>query len=190
MLCDADDVVEPDWLASYWEAFCSGAQCMSGALLLIDSGGREVARQIPPFQLAATAPPHAVGANCAFDVAVHEAVGGFDEALRGGSDETDFYWRAFQHGFDVVPVPNAVVRYRLRAGILAAFVQGVTYGRGHARLLRKHAEQVVMPETTSLALLRASLGSIARIIFRRGYARHRSAKRLGFTIGASLENRK
>jgi GT2 family glycosyltransferase len=63
----------------------------------------------PPDQFAQTC-------NIAYPRALLEALGGFDEALRGpGGEDTDLALRARAAGAELVPVPEAIVNHAVEA---------------------------------------------------------------------------
>ncbi len=66
-----------------------------------------------------------------------ERTGGFDETMQCGED-IDFCWRTAREGAPIVFVPAAVIEYRLRASVRAAFRQAVRYAADDAALLRAH----------------------------------------------------
>lgn len=120
LFCDSDDEVGPGWIAAMAEAL----RAADGA------GGRiELDSLNTPDMLAWAAPtrmwedswisdgewgmPSPIGACCAVTREAWSAVGGFNEHLRGGGEDADFYWRLQCEGRTLVDVPGAVVRYRL-----------------------------------------------------------------------------
>jgi GT2 family glycosyltransferase len=139
--CDADDEVAPGWLRAMVGAL--DRDDLVGAALDPDPLNGPDA----PYQgvLQRTALPTAfgmpwsVGAALGFRRAVFDALGGFDEAFVLGSDETDFCIRAHHAGFSIGFARDAVVRYRLKESARGLIRQRFLYGRGHERLVRKHA---------------------------------------------------
>lgn len=78
--------------------------------------------------------------NLAFAREVFDAVGGFDESFRYGSD-VDFSWRVVDAGYRLRSAPDAVVevdwgdwRRQLR--------RSYAYGRARVRLYRKHPQRL------------------------------------------------
>lgn len=149
LFCDADDVVDPGWVAA-----------MSAALDTDDvvGGHLEVTRVNPPEVLAwATSPttaglpvtmghlPYAVGANLGVRRAVLDVVGEFDESYVGGHEEVDLAWRAQHAGLSVGFAAEAVVHYRLRGSLRTMCRQRYWYGRSYAQLYRRFRHAGVDP---------------------------------------------
>ena len=99
--------------------------------------------------------PFAHGACCGFDREVFDAIDGFDEALQGGGDDIDFFWRAQQAGYDLTTVDGAVVHYRLRNDLPSMTRQAFHYGAADPALYAKHRAH---------GMGRRSAGPIARSI--------------------------
>ena len=81
--------------------------------------------------------------NLAFRRELFDAVGGFDESFGAGED-LDFTWRLRQAGHRLRWVPDAVVRPEW-GSMQRQLRRSVSYGRGWARLLRKHRGQSPLP---------------------------------------------
>lgn len=137
LLCDADDVVRPGWLAAHARALTAGAECVGGAVDRRLPDGRLVAHDSGVYR-ALWDIPWPIGANCGFTRRVYELVGGFDESFAGGGDETDFFWRAARLGAETVAVPDAVVDYALRGELRSVAKQFFAYGRANVRLYASH----------------------------------------------------
>ena len=139
--CDADDEVSPQWLREIVAAL-KRFDVVGGALDPEPLNGPDAPRTAC---LQQTELPDAfgwrwaVGANLAVRRNVVDAVGGFDPAFVAGSDDTDFCLRAQYAGFSIGFAPDAVVSYRVRSSPMAIMRQRASYGRGHERLLEKHA---------------------------------------------------
>lgn len=89
--------------------------------------------------------------NLAFRRELWQTVGGFDEAFQAGED-LDFTWRLSDAGYKIRWAPDAVVRHdwgkparQLR--------RSLAYGRGWARLLRKHPDKIRLVARTNPDLL-------------------------------------
>lgn len=154
LFCDADDIVDPGWVAA-----------MSDALDTNDlvGGHLEVTRVNPPEVLAwggsPTASglpvtmghlPYAVGANLGVRRGVLDAVGEFDESYVGGHEEVDLAWRTQHAGMSLGFAPDAVVHYRLRDSLRATCRQRFWYGRSYAQLYRSFRHEGI--PRTPLAL--------------------------------------
>jgi glycosyltransferase involved in cell wall biosynthesis len=138
---DHDDVVAPGYL-----------EAMRRSLTSTDlAGGRLEHRLLNPSWVivsetqAASLPgvpgvpplPFSSGSALAFRRTVHERLAGFAADV-GTADDVDFCWRAQVAGFSFAFVQDAVVHHRHRLGLDATFRQGVSYGRGSARVRQKH----------------------------------------------------
>jgi glycosyltransferase involved in cell wall biosynthesis len=149
LVCDADDAVTPGWvsgMASGLESF----DIVGGLLDYVRFNPPEV--RAGRERLASTELPiapngrrYAVGANIAFRRVVHEAIDGFDESFRIGSDEIDFCLRAQYAGFTLGLVPDAVIHYRLRSRMREVYRQNYAYATGFAHLHRKHIDLGRLP---------------------------------------------
>jgi glycosyltransferase involved in cell wall biosynthesis len=142
--CDADDRVRPGWLASL-VAGSETADAVTGTVDLTTlnppsvagghtalAGNRVDGVSLPPLFGIVTN-----GNNLAVWRHAFDAVGGFEEGYRGGSEDKDLGYRLQAAGFRVVVRPDAVVAMRLRArwGPLAR----QQFWRGHedVRLYRR-----------------------------------------------------
>jgi glycosyltransferase involved in cell wall biosynthesis len=138
--CDDDDLVEPQWLASYVAAATSRSQ-LTGPVDLRTLGTKEVwrARNSPTAQPMAADHPFGIGANNAIDRELFFDLGGYceDVELRAGYD-VDFSWRLLEAGYDIVFVPDAVVVKRPKPGIWGHSLQWFEYGRSSVELYRRH----------------------------------------------------
>ena len=86
-----------------------------------------------------------VDANCVNGAAVmrracFDAVGGFDEEMRDGCEDWDFWISAVEAGFIGTIIPEVLYEYRRRADSMSrAMMDGDGYARIYARLATKHA---------------------------------------------------
>lgn len=140
VLCDADDVPAPGWLAA-----------MAGALETHDfvSARNEVERlndgplgryqDVPHSTWELPFAPFALctaGATMGFTRRLFDAVGGFDPAFQPEDDE--FCIRAHLAGFELHVVSAAVVHYRLRDDLGAIFRQAYQYSRTDVQVARAY----------------------------------------------------
>ncbi|MER2086551.1 glycosyltransferase [Rhodococcus sp. (in: high G+C Gram-positive bacteria)] len=139
--CDADDRVHPTWLKALVEA-APGADLVSGALETASINSDEVQKwrrlepRDEPYSYA-TYLPHAMGCNFGVWKSSYQAVGGCDEDMLIGED-VDISWRIQQAGMTFAYEPRALVAYRLREGMKAAWKQAKAYGSADAILYAKH----------------------------------------------------
>jgi glycosyltransferase involved in cell wall biosynthesis len=132
LLCDADDVVGPDWVR-LMRAVLLDAELVGGAL----ARHHATSGKVPdPAKPAHGFLPRPLGANCGFRRTVWEALGGFDEAYRGG-DDAEFFWRAQLAGYRLVYADGAVVSYRLSPTVGAMCRKSYISGRACAQLYRQ-----------------------------------------------------
>lgn len=141
LLCDADDEVDSEWIGAMATAFDQGSQLLAGVIdytRLNDATARRWrgADRASVYQASGFLPA-GHGANTGFTRAVFDAVGSFDEAFRGGGDDTDFFWRAQIAGFELLEVPDGVVHYRLRPSLRDLWHQNFNYATSEAQLGKK-----------------------------------------------------
>ena len=192
---DADDVVEPGYLAAMATALKDNA--FVAARLDLESLN-------PPWVLASRPPtetdesgsflaylPSAPGCSLGIWRSVLEEVGGFDDTLMV-SDDIDLCWRVQQAGHTLVSVPDAVVAYRYRDTLRGIFSQARSYGAAVPPLYRRHRARG-MPRRSWRMVIRFHGGALVRL----ARARSRSdlaacAVLIGFRLGlvkGSIENR-
>lgn len=136
LLCDADDQVHPDWLASMARALERGAMLVGGALVPVGQFAR--LREFGTDDRCTFGGfgflEYPAGANCGARMEVLERIGDFDESYVGGGDETEWFWRAQLRGFQLVAVPDARVDYLTRSTADELAAQSRAYGASHPRL--------------------------------------------------------
>lgn len=172
LLCDADDVPAPGWLAAMGQALATRdlvgaaqefARLNPGWVLeyrrpdgtnhLIDTPGRL------PF-----APDAEFVGGCAmgFSRRLFDAVGGFDPGVPI-HDDVDFCLRAAAAGYKLHMVPEAVIHYRFRDDLRGIYRQAFSYEKHGLALARKYAaapsplRSMVRLARSWLRLARASL---------------------------------
>lgn len=134
VICDADDEVAPGWLAAMGNAL-SKHDFISGPLEFtkLNESWRVQkhehkqkeppgSHQITPFF------PWGNGCNFGFTRKLIDTVGKFDESLIFGED-IEFSWRAQQAGFKLHFLPDAIVHYRLRHGLIANYIQSRNWAK-------------------------------------------------------------
>jgi GT2 family glycosyltransferase len=188
LLCDADDVVLPGWIEAHVRAFEGGADCVGGPLRRVlpngsTDGTQEAVSTLHRFH------PWPPGANCGVRRDVFDRIGGFDESLRGGGDETDFFWRAAEAGHPTTAVPEALVEYRLREDLRAVSQQFFAYGRGTVRLFHRHRSRG-MPRSVGWDLPVVIVVGLLQIVSapRGGVRRRRGVERLASRAGRLVES--
>jgi GT2 family glycosyltransferase len=140
LICDADDVVAPGWIAAHHAALRS-YDISGGPLDEVSLNPPEVARLRTAFDqdqlvVAGRFLPYAFGGNLGVRRAVWERLGGFDEDWVRGGTEIEFCWRAQLAGFTIGFTPGAVVAYRYGRDIKEVERQVRKSARSQARLYR------------------------------------------------------
>jgi glycosyltransferase involved in cell wall biosynthesis len=143
-ICDADDVVEPDWLTAL-SVVARDAELVGGHVD-VAALNTPLVQAWRPSPTADGLPdgggflPYVVGCNCALWRDVYLAVGGCDEEVGGGGggDDVDLSWRVQLAGGRIVFAPEAVVHYRLRPDLRSMSRQLMTYGVSSALTYRKY----------------------------------------------------
>ena len=138
LFCDADDVVQPGWIAAHARAL-EQHELIAGSLDLRMFGRDSSGRDRGPTARAAGAKdwkPFAPGCNFALTRRAFDAADGFDESLVTAQDK-DFSWRLQLDGIELHFEPEAVVVYRPRATQRGAWKQHYRYAMGEVALYRK-----------------------------------------------------
>ncbi len=147
VLCDADDIVFPEWLESLTAAYVDGAW-LAGDLdpeLLNSEDTRQMWGVTRRVEHRGTQPyvDTAFGGNCAFTRRMWEDVGHFDETMSGHGDETEFFLRAWAHGYRVEWAPGAVIHYRLRSGLRVMARQKYRKGKSQTQMMTRQGGQLL-----------------------------------------------
>ncbi|WP_415973458.1 glycosyltransferase [Rhodococcus sp. 077-4] len=138
---DQDDAVYPGWFTALTRA---GEKCdaVGGPIEVETLNSPEVAswRAVPEpdERFETTYLPYAHGNNFGMWRRVLEQIGPFDESFLGGGEDADISWRIQQAGLTLGHAPDAMVAYRLRTTMVAAFRQGVGYGKSAWQVTHKH----------------------------------------------------
>jgi len=142
ILCDADDVPAPGWLAAMAEAlghhdFVSArkevARLNDGPTGIYRTMREEGIRTLPfaPYG------PYIAGATMGLTRRLFDLVGGFDPEYQ--PEDTEFCIRAHLAGVRVRPVPGAVVHYRFRDNLGDIFRQSRSYSQTDVKIARRYA---------------------------------------------------
>jgi glycosyltransferase involved in cell wall biosynthesis len=134
--CDADDVVQPGWLASCNRALAD-VDVMAGVFDFWSLNGQQPTPAQPASMRQLGFLPAGLGANLAVRRDAFEAVGGFAEELLVGED-VDLCWRLQLEGHSFVIDFGAVVAKRERPEFRQVFRQAAAYGRSGPTLYRRH----------------------------------------------------
>ncbi|GAA2743223.1 glycosyltransferase family A protein [Terrabacter aerolatus] len=140
--CDADDVVEPGWLAAL-HASRGHADLVAGAIR-VDTlntpamaharGGAALVDRLPDGPAGFL--PYAPSGNLLVRRELFQQLGGWDETLRHCED-VDFSWRAQLAGHTLAVAPGAVLHYRFRGTPLGVYHQTRRYKAAEAVLYRR-----------------------------------------------------
>jgi glycosyltransferase involved in cell wall biosynthesis len=188
---DADDVVQPGWLAA-WSAASRREDDRwfgTGPVARIKSaedgaGAARVAPGRPPTHLGR---PYAYGTNLVVPLVVFDEVGGFDLDRRTGED-ADLSWRLLDHGCELLFERRASVASDVRAPALRTLRRYFLYGRGDPALYRDHRGSGLEPPS-SWAVVRSYLGLLLRLpllVFpgQRERWLHQAGRRAGRLVGS------
>ncbi len=115
---------------------------------------RMIARQVPrtvypvvPRRIESNPPLNAYGFTavtttcCAVRRSVYERVGGFDEELTTGPEDTDFFYRVRRAGYRIEVASNSWVYHDPPKSIIDLMHKSYWYGVGHALEARKSPER-------------------------------------------------
>ncbi|MEN9507099.1 MAG: hypothetical protein RI958_3025 [Actinomycetota bacterium] len=199
--CDADDLVDRLWLVHLVEAL-DRHDAVSGRLVEHvdrprDAGLRPPATPdgLPRF----LGVPYLLSGNMAIGAELFRAIGGFDTSLHRCED-TALSWRLLERGCTLGFASEAVVRYRMRSGLVAMMRQQFSYGRGASHLLVRQGLPHGFPHSPDqghagrrMSLVRANgqaggRGSYVRVL-RRGATAAGRAAGLVDEAAAAIEHR-
>jgi glycosyltransferase involved in cell wall biosynthesis len=150
--CDADDIVQPGWLAAY-AAASRGHDLAAGAIFhFAENGSVAPFRRRPSTKASVVLGflPFADSSNLMVAREAFEAVGGFAEDLDRSGD-VDLSWRLQLAGYKLHFEPAAVVAKREKARIDDLWRQEVAWGAADVELylrFRDHGLRRSSPLTT------------------------------------------
>ena len=144
--CDADDVVGTGWLAAIRDAL-SRFDCVACRIDFTKLNPAVIAAQhvnhdqstglqkawYPPFL------SHAGGGTLAIRRALHEQIGGFDEAFAFHED-TDYCFRVQKAAYRIGFVPEAIVHVRMRPNTSGRFHQIRHWARYNVLLAKRYGD--------------------------------------------------
>jgi glycosyltransferase involved in cell wall biosynthesis len=149
VICDADDIVAPGWLAAIGDALSTNAVVTGPNELdrlnprwLAESRGRSIEEPVGSFSGIF---PCIRGNNFGLQRSVLEKIGPLLSEGFFPVEDIEFSYRCAKAGIPIVGVPGAVVHYRYRSAARTLWRQGWAYGSGRphiARLLRDDGRQV------------------------------------------------
>lgn len=117
LICDADDVVSPGWVAALSSALdeysiVGGAVRMTYANSLL--GSRQHSAASEGLNSIFGFLPYALGGACGVRTDALLSIGGFDSSYPAGHEEADFCWRLQSAGYTIGWCPSAVLDYYQR----------------------------------------------------------------------------
>lgn len=137
--CDADDVVDHDWVAAFSAAVRVDGLA-GGRILAVDANGTPKPGVFGAGLIATSYLPHVGNCNCAISRNLFHAVGGYDESLpRYGFEDVDLSWRVQEAGFPLIYVDDAVVRFTLSSDA-ASIRKRFRLGQGRVLMARRFPE--------------------------------------------------
>ncbi|MDO5750266.1 MAG: glycosyltransferase [Rothia sp. (in: high G+C Gram-positive bacteria)] len=174
VFCDADDFVEPHWLRGHWEAHQQVPNAVIGAPILHDkfnspevldaygvpSGLDEQLRSAPahitrqqdllPFSGYLPSIP---SSNVSIPREAYLAIGGMDSSFVGGSEDTDFIWRAALAGYEIAMTSVPLINYRLRQTPQMIFKQQRNYQFNKVLLWERYKKTSMIGPSFKYSLL-------------------------------------
>lgn len=202
LFCDADDFVGPEWVRELAAAVRSREDALAVGTLLhrrFNDAAVLAAYGIPPeagepSTDAAGYPvvhggfaghlPTVAGNDFGVRRSLYLAVGGMDSSFPGGSEETDFSWRAQRRGAVVVHAPRAVVHYRLRSTPQTVFRQQRIQQVGRMLLWIRHRGDGMSGPSWRVSVTEVARHLPAYLLVRERAARLRHARIAGGHLGA------
>ncbi|MCW2738242.1 glycosyltransferase [Nocardioides sp.] len=151
LVCDADDAVDPRWVAALHRAL-DGSPLASGPAETVTLSGPS-SGWVPIDSISTGlyetwgGRTYGLGGNTAMHREVWERVGGYDEGFPAGAEEIDFAWRAWDLGYRFTYVPEALLHYRIRTDLRGVLRQQYNSGRGTATLYEKFRPPEVVPKS-------------------------------------------
>jgi FkbM family methyltransferase len=144
LFCDADDQVDPTWVAGMVEPMQQGRADLVGGRIRVDREGlpdwiyRWRYAGLDGRCIHGGSLPFVMGASLAVRREAFGDVGGFDVRFAGaGAEEVDLCWRLLRAGYRLAEAPNATVLYEPRRDARRASSQARGYVRGGRLLAAK-----------------------------------------------------
>jgi GT2 family glycosyltransferase len=166
LLLDADDLVQPGYLAAMAAALEENS-LVAARLDCQSLNPPWLWSSRPPTQIDGIGSPFAFlpsAAGCSIGIAraAFEEVGGFDDTIMLGTD-VDLCWRVQLAGHELHFVPDAVVGYRYRETLRGIFAQARTYGTAGPALYRRYRDRG-MPRRPWRTALRFHAAALVRLV--------------------------
>jgi len=128
---------------------------------------------------------HAAANNLGIKRALHQSIGGFDEALVSAWEDADYSFRLHLRGTKLYFDPEAVLHYRLRHDFGGIYRQAKAYGRGNVKFYKKYEAiaHVEEPWRARIGAWTSLLRPRTLVGLRKKAARVVWLSRLGWRIG-------
>lgn len=134
--CDADDQVQPGWVAAM-AAAVEGDVLVGGRTIAVETSGELRGDLYGPGLTSTPYLPYVGASNFAVPSALYRQLGGMDESLpRYGFEDVDFSWRLQEAGHRLVYAPEAVVHFTL-SGTSASVRKRFQLGQGRVLMARR-----------------------------------------------------
>jgi glycosyltransferase involved in cell wall biosynthesis/GT2 family glycosyltransferase len=115
LLLDSDDLLEPTAAEKWWWFLKTHPQYSFVASYHVAFGGMNYLWTGGFHEGAMNAERNRVSMMCVVCKSVHSSVGGFDETMREGLEDWDFWMRCAAHGYWGATIPEYLAWYRVRA---------------------------------------------------------------------------
>jgi len=115
LFLDSDDLLEPTAAEKWWWFLLTHPQFSFVASYHVAFGGLNYLWTGGFHDGALNAEQNRVSMMCMVRKSVHEAVGGFDESIRGGLEDWEFWMRCAAQGYWGATIPEFLAWYRVRA---------------------------------------------------------------------------
>lgn len=179
--CDADDLVQPGWLAAAAKAL-EEVDVVGGVFDFWSLNGWALAPPIPAAMSQFGFLPAGLSANLAIRREAFEAVGGFDEQLPVGED-IDLCWRLQLAGFQFAIESDAVVSKREPTAFRSIFRHAYAYGGCGPVLYHRYRVSGARRDLAGAAKSWMWLLAHLPILLRSGPERGRWARAAGMRVG-------
>lgn len=133
---DADDLIEPNYVERAVDILERRPEVGIVYCRADRFGDVQGPWDLPPYDRAAMAVDNVVFATAMFRRSDWELVGGYDETLRHGGEDWDFWLSLIELGRDVVQLPDVLFHYRIH-GEPRNFLRG-DLAALYASVFRKH----------------------------------------------------
>lgn len=115
LMLDSDDLIEPTAAEKWWWYLETHPKCSFVASYHVAFGGKKYLWTGGFHDGFMNAERNRVSMMCMLRKSVFNAVGGFDELIRGGLEDWDFWMKCASRGFWGATIPEYLAWYRVRA---------------------------------------------------------------------------